>query len=208
MAHVDFAAIRTGSVYTREQLAKLSGATQGSMGLREESLRQSQTTRSPCSSLKASQQIIALEWSDIDLPKRQFCVQRSDWRGVNAPKGGRLRYVPLTIRLTAALREHRHLKGQRVLLQPDGSPLKVDMVGDHVRRAAQKAGVPVSGVHRLRHTFRSHLAMRGAAARAIQELAGHQDLRTTQRYMHLSPASLEEAIRLLEPAAPPNMRRR
>lgn len=40
--------------------------------------------------------------------------------------------------------------------------------------------------------------MRGAPARAIQELAGHQDLGTTQRYMHLSPAALDAAIRLLE----------
>jgi site-specific recombinase XerD len=40
--------------------------------------------------------------------------------------------------------------------------------------------------------------MRGAPARAIQELAGHQDLSTTQRYMHLSPAALDAAIRLLE----------
>jgi site-specific recombinase XerD len=40
--------------------------------------------------------------------------------------------------------------------------------------------------------------MRGAPARAIQELAGHQDLSTTQRYMHLSPAALDSAIRLLE----------
>jgi Phage integrase family len=48
------------------------------------------------------------------------------------------------------------------------------------------------------HTFCSHLAMRGAPARAIQELAGHADLTTTQRYMHLSPAAVESAIRLLE----------
>jgi hypothetical protein len=34
--------------------------------------------------------------------------------------------------------------------------------------------------------------------RAIQELAGHQDLGTTQRYMHLSPAAIDAAIRLLE----------
>jgi site-specific recombinase XerD len=53
-------------------------------------------------------------------------------------------------------------------------------------------------VHILRHTFCSHLAMRGAPARAIQELAGHQDLDTTQRYMHLSPAALDAAIRLLD----------
>jgi site-specific recombinase XerD len=50
----------------------------------------------------------------------------------------------------------------------------------------------------LRHTFCSHLAMRGAPARAIQELAGHQDLGTTQRYMHLTPAASASAIRLLD----------
>jgi hypothetical protein len=40
--------------------------------------------------------------------------------------------------------------------------------------------------------------MRGAPARAIQELAGHRDLATTQRYMHLSPAAIESAIQLLD----------
>ena len=54
----------------------------------------------------------------------------------------------------------------------------------------------------LRHTFCSHLAMRGAPARAIQELAGHADLGTTQRYMHLSPAAVDSAIRLLEQPVP------
>ena len=44
--------------------------------------------------------------------------------------------------------------------------------------------------------------MRGGAARAIQELAGHQDLTTTQRYMHLSPAAIEGAIRLLDQRGP------
>jgi integrase len=146
-------------------------------------------------------EIAALEWRDVDLGKRQLCVQRSDWHGhVTTTKGGRLRYVPMTTRLTDALRRVRHLKGPRVLCDHDGSVFTPKMVSDHVRRAAKRAGLANRGVHVLRHTFCSHLAMRGAPARAIQELAGHQELGTTQRYMHLSPAALDAAIRLLEPS--------
>jgi site-specific recombinase XerD len=112
----------------------------------------------------------------------------------------------MTVRLAAALRAHRHLQAVRVLCQRDGSALTQDIVGDHVRRAARRAQIGVSGVHRLRHTFCSHLAMRGAPARAIQELAGHQDLITTQRYMHLSPAALDSAIRLLDCSGVPHGR--
>ena len=143
-------------------------------------------------------EIIALEWSNVDLQKRQLCVAQSEWKGqVTMPKGGRLRYVPLTRRLTEALQNARHLRNKRVLCDRDGKSVTQKIVQVAARRAARRANVK-PGIHILRHTFCSHLAMRGAPARAIQELAGHQDLSTTQRYMHLSPAALDAAIRLLE----------
>jgi len=88
-----------------------------------------------------------------------------------------------------------------VLCRDDGGPLTQKIVQDHIGRAARRANVR-EGVHILRHTFCSHLAMRGAPTRAIQELAGHVDLSTTQRYMHLSPAAMEGAIRLLDQPTP------
>jgi integrase len=103
-------------------------------------------------------------------------------------------------RLTEALRQARHLRGARVLCDKQGQPLTQKVIQVMMRRVARRANAK-PGVHILRHTFCSHLAMRGAPARAIQELAGHQDLETTQRYMHLSPAALDAAIRLLEGAA-------
>ena len=133
------------------------------------------------------------------MAKRQLCIQRSEWKGhVTTPKGGRLRYVPMTERLVAALTQHPHLKGRRVVCHASGGSFTMKMVQDAVRRAAQRAKVTHEGVHALRHTFCSHLAMRGAPAMAIKELAGHQDLSTTQRYMHLSPAAIDDAIRLLD----------
>jgi integrase len=118
------------------------------------------------------------------------------------PKG-RLRYVPLTQRLTAGLQAARHLRGPLVFCDGDGKPVSENIIGNHVDHSARMAKLKHRGVHVLRHTFCSHLAMRGAPARAIQELAGHADLRTTQRYMHLSPAALDAAIRLLEPRSVP-----
>jgi site-specific recombinase XerD len=65
--------------------------------------------------------------------------------------------------------------------------------------AQRRAGLKETngGVHILRHTFCSHLAMKGAPTMAIKALAGHASLGTTQRYMHLSPAAKDSAIRLL-----------
>src|SRR4030095_3113730 len=123
---------------------------------------------------------------------------------VTAPKSGRLRLVPLTRRLAAALSAHRHRQSSRVLCSQDNSePLTRQMVQSRVKGAARKAGLSESSVHALRHTFCSHLAMKSATARAIQEAAEHQELGTTQHYMHLSPAALDAAIRLLEETAGP-----
>ena len=84
----------------------------------------------------------------------------------------------------------------------NGAPHNEKIVADHVDHSARAAKLKHRGVHVLRHSFCSHLAMRGAPTRAIQELAGHADIRTTQRYMHLSPAALDSAIRLLDVQLP------
>ena len=85
------------------------------------------------------------------------------------------------------------------------APISENVVANRVDHSARAAKLKARGVHVRRHTFCSHLAMRGAPGRAIQELAGHADVRTTQRYMHLSPAALSEAIRLLDsPVTPPS----
>jgi site-specific recombinase XerD len=135
----------------------------------------------------------------VDFKRGLLTVRRSDWKGqTTAPKGGRIRHIPMTDRVSAALRAIRHLRAPRVICRDDGSKLRRQNIQKRVRRAARHAGLANVGVHVLRHTFCSHLAMRGAPARAIQELAGHKDLATAQRYMHLSPSATYDAIRLLE----------
>ena len=62
-------------------------------------------------------EIVALEWGDIDLERRQISIRHSDWRGqLTTPKNGRGRFVAMTERVATALRKHRHLRCSRVLL--------------------------------------------------------------------------------------------
>jgi integrase len=148
-------------------------------------------------------EIIALEWEDIDLRKRELKVMRSSWHGqVTSPKSGRSRTIPLTERLSAALKGHRHLRGARIFCGPGGEPWTRHLMRKRLYRIYKRAGLRIMGWHVLRHTFCSHLAMRGAAPKAIQELAGHTTLTMTMRYMHLAPAALREAISLLDSRSP------
>lgn len=145
-------------------------------------------------------EILGLELTDINWQKSLLTVQRQVWRGkVDSPKGGRLRHIPMTEKLGKALRALRHVGGSpRVLLQDGGGELTYKVLRRWLKSAQTIAGLKATGnCHLLRHTFCS-LAMTNAPVKAIQELAGHQHIATTMRYMHLSPGAKEQAIRLLE----------
>ena len=148
-------------------------------------------------------EMIGLRWVDVDFRRKQLVIQQAVWKGiVDTPKSGKGRVVPMTDALFTALQRQRHLCGERVLYRRDDDgkpvPFTEKILRSHLAGAQRRAGLPSTGaLHILRHTFCSHLAMRGAPAKAIQELAGHEDLTTTLRYMHLSPAAREGAIKLL-----------
>ena len=145
-------------------------------------------------------EVIALEWVRVNFVRGVLVVAQSEWRDqVTLPKGGRMREVKLTVRLLKALKDLRHLRGGRVLLLDDGSSFNRETFRKWGMRAERKAGLaPTGRFHIYRHTFCAHLAMKGAPAMAIKELAGHSDLTTTMRYMHLSPAARDSAIGLLD----------
>jgi site-specific recombinase XerD len=59
----------------------------------------------------------------------------------------------------------------------------------------------IIGWHDLRHTYASHLAMKGVPLKVIQELLGHATIEMTMRYAHLSPEVKQEAVQLLDEPA-------
>ncbi len=92
------------------------------------------------------------------------------------------------------MREPRGL----VFPQPDGSPLTPRQAVCALWRMYERAELPKRGWHVLRHTFASQLVMKGVSMRHVQKLLGHASITMTERYAHLAPESLHEAVAVLD----------
>lgn len=152
-------------------------------------------------------ELIGLQWGDVDLQRGMLQVRRAIWRGVTGlPKGGQARTVDLPASAVEALKAHRHLCGPYVFCQPDGQPLTAGKMKQPLLRALRRAGISrehgAIGWHDLRHTYASHLAMRGVTLKAIQELMGHATIEMTMRYAHLSPEAKASAVQELDRPIP------
>jgi integrase len=67
-----------------------------------------------------------------------------------------------------------------------------------IKDVMKRAGILDANFHTLRHTFASHFVMRGGSLKALQEMLGHSNIKTTMRYAHLSQEHKKEAVKLLD----------
>lgn len=114
-------------------------------------------------------------------------------------KSGKGRQIPINGRLTEVLKEVRQQNQLRsIYVFCDAQGRRFKEVKSSFQGACRRAGIKDFTFHDLRHTFASHLVMRGIGLRAVQELLGHADLKMTMRYAHLSKGHLREAVAVLD----------
>jgi integrase len=143
-------------------------------------------------------ELLGLDWSAVDFQRKSICVRQSIVRGVfGTPKSNRVRFIPLTDTLAALLWGKREREGL-VFGRKDGSPLSDSALKKMIWNTCDRAGMKRFGWHRFRHTFASRLVSREVPLRAVQQLLGHASIQMTERYAHLAPTVLTDAIRVLE----------
>jgi integrase/recombinase XerC len=143
-------------------------------------------------------ELVAIDLEDIDLSGRMIRVMG---------KGRKERIVPFNQKAAGALRAW--LKDRVALTEGDALFVNARggrltgrsvqrLVARYVSSCSTRFGI---SPHALRHSFATHLLQAGADLRAIQELLGHVQLSTTQRYTHVNVAQLLDVYRKAHPRA-------
>jgi len=117
-------------------------------------------------------------------------------------KGAKERIVPVGGKALAAIAAYRELlrqagvapsPGGALFLNRDGQRLSARSIARILKKLATVCGIPTPvSPHTLRHTFATHMLDSGADLRSVQELLGHKNLSTTQKYTHVSIERLME----------------
>jgi site-specific recombinase XerD len=179
---------------TSEQLERLLNSPQISdeAGLRDKAILETLFS----TGLRVSE-LVRLNRDQINLDRKEFGV-----RG----KGDKLRVVFLSD--TAAYWLERYLQTRKDNFKPlfirysgrvdttkDGEKMRLTArsVQEIVNKYAKRCGLPIEVTpHTLRHSFATDLLIGGADLRSVQEMLGHESIRTTQVYTHVTNKHLKE----------------
>ena len=138
-------------------------------------------------------EIVNLKVSDIDSKSMQVYLERA--------KGKKDRYVNLPHSLLLQLRQYYGVyKPKRYLFEGQyGGQYSVRAAQQVFKQALLKSGINKNvGIHSLRHSFATHLLENGTDIRFIQEILGHNDIKTTLLYTDVSDRSLRKIVSPLD----------
>ncbi len=122
-------------------------------------------------------------------------------------KGGKERIIPVSQRAVRAVDTYLGLREstpnsekETLFIRKQGLPLSRMTIWKMVRRYAAMAGIQKTITpHTFRHSFATHLLDGGADLRVIQEILGHSNISSTDRYTHVSINHIQTAFHQFHP---------
>lgn len=113
---------------------------------------------------------------------------------IKQAKGRKDRITVIPARLVPALRTFTTGRGESdvIFASERGGQLTTRTAQKIFETGLYRAGIPGKATfHSLRHSFATHLLEDGTDIRYVQELLGHNNIRTTQRYTHVTNPSIK-----------------
>ena len=138
-------------------------------------------------------EIAVLKWADVDFKNNQIYVSPN--------KTEKHRYIPIATDLHAALlaAKRRAPKGVQFVINVGESRNSQYFLSAYYLKATKDKLDFKCGLHKLRHTFASHVVQQGVDLYLVSKLLGHSSIKMTEIYAHLAPADLKTAIEKLPP---------
>ena len=142
-------------------------------------------------------EISSLTLSDINWEKRRLLVTR---------KGKSKQSVPFSKRSMIDLEEYMNIRESRykppetedaLFLTKSGKPMTKNAIQKMVIKYSKAFGKRLS-VHKLRHTFATHLYQKTKDQRLVQEILGHSEPKTTSVYTHIGNDEQNRAVDLMD----------
>ncbi len=137
-------------------------------------------------------EVAALKLKHIDSNRMQIFVENA--------KGKKDRYVNLSPLLLDILRsyvKHYSPKPKEYLFESEqtGGAYPTRTIQQIFKNAKEKGRIEKEiGIHSLRHSFATHLLEKGTDIRYIKDLLGHFNIKTTERYLHVSNKALVNIV--------------
>ncbi|RYZ29590.1 MAG: integrase [Chitinophagaceae bacterium] len=141
-------------------------------------------------------EVVKLKIAHVDSQRMQLFIERA--------KGKKDRYVNLSPVLLDILRAYlRQCKPRPTVYlfesEMTGTAYPTRTIQQIFSNAKQAAGIRKEvGIHSLRHSFATHLLDKGTDIRYIKDLLGHFDIRTTEKYLHVSKKNLVNIVSPLD----------
>lgn len=141
-------------------------------------------------------EFLYLEWKDIDFENGLIYVQPKPELKFH-PKSYKARSIQMCKELKMLLMDLSQA-GRFVFDNGQNRPLYYPIYYyKKLKKICKRAGIKGVNLHTLRHTFASHLIMKGVDPRTVQEYLGHSTIQVTEKYSHLSKSHKRDAIEAL-----------
>ena len=141
-------------------------------------------------------ELLKLNWVRVDLQAGLIRLEAEH------TKTGKRRAVPINSEARKALLDRLRFRAEHcpespwVFCNKDGC--RVKDVKRSFATACRRAGILDFRIHDLRHTCAAWLVSAGVPLAEVRDLLGHQTIQMTERYAHLSPENIRQAVKLLE----------